>query len=87
MTDEEKKIKEIQACLDGGRKIEAIKMIRLATGLGLKESKDLADDGLVDLKPEMITNLEDAPEAKGCGSAAAILLLGVGILYSLTLIA
>lgn len=83
MTQEEKKIDEIRACLDNGRKIEAIKMIRHATGLGLKEAKDLADDGLVDLKPEMIAKLGDAPEAKGCGSAAMLFLAG-GILYSLT---
>jgi ribosomal protein L7/L12 len=33
----------IQAALDRGDKIEAIKLLRTATGLGLKEAKDVID--------------------------------------------
>lgn len=36
----ETRIKEL---VDGGRMIEAIKQLREATGLGLKESKDIVD--------------------------------------------
>jgi ribosomal protein L7/L12 len=34
---------EVMALIQTGRKIEAIKVIREMTGLGLKEAKDLAD--------------------------------------------
>jgi hypothetical protein len=71
--------------LKAGRKIEAIKIIKQATGMGLKESKDIADDGAVDLKPEMIVNLEPVPGSQGCGgTAAAVILMGVGLLYLFT---
>jgi ribosomal protein L7/L12 len=33
----------VRALLDGGNKIEAIKLVREQTGLGLKEAKDLVD--------------------------------------------
>jgi ribosomal protein L7/L12 len=33
----------VRAALDGGRKIEAIKLIRERTGLGLRDAKDLAE--------------------------------------------
>jgi ribosomal protein L7/L12 len=36
-------IPEISAALAGGNKIEAIKLVRERTGLGLKESKDLVE--------------------------------------------
>lgn len=41
---------DIRAALQRGSKIEAIKLLREATGLGLKESKDVIDrlDGLFD---------------------------------------
>ena len=34
---------EIRAALAGGRKIDAIKLVRERTGLGLKEAKDLVE--------------------------------------------
>ena len=34
---------EVMAALQRGEKVEAIKLLRAATGLGLKESKDLVD--------------------------------------------
>jgi len=34
---------KIQQAIEAGRKIEAIKLIREETGLGLKEAKDMAD--------------------------------------------
>jgi len=36
-------IPEIRAALAGGHKIEAIKLVRERTGLGLKEAKDLVE--------------------------------------------
>jgi ribosomal protein L7/L12 len=34
---------EVMALMQQGKKIEAIKLVRLMTGLGLKEAKDLVD--------------------------------------------
>lgn len=34
---------EVRAALDGGHKIEAIRLLRAATGIGLKEAKDRVD--------------------------------------------
>jgi len=36
---------EVRAALAGGNKIEAIKLVRERTGLGLKEAKDLVERG------------------------------------------
>ena len=38
-------VPEIRAALDNGRKIEAIKLLRERTGLGLKEAKELVERG------------------------------------------
>lgn len=43
MTPEQELSPEIYQHLSSGRKIEAIKLIREETGLGLREAKDLAD--------------------------------------------
>ncbi|MFN2100345.1 ribosomal protein L7/L12 [Altererythrobacter sp. MF3-039] len=36
-------VPQIRAAIEGGRKIEAIKLVREATGMGLKEAKDLVE--------------------------------------------
>ena len=36
-------VPHIRAAIKAGRKVEAIKLVREATGLGLKEAKDLVD--------------------------------------------
>ncbi len=64
---------QIESSLRGGRKIEAIKILRDETGLGLKEAKDLVESheaGLRDQFPDRF-----ASKASGCGGAAAALLL------------
>ena len=55
------------AALQSGNKIEAIKLVREATGLGLKEAKD-AVDAYVDAHPDLAAQLEAR------GSAAKSLL-------------
>ena len=34
---------EIRAAIEGGRKVDAIRLVRQCTGLGLKEAKDLVE--------------------------------------------
>lgn len=36
---------QIEAALAAGKKIEAIKLLRAATGMGLKDAKDAVEDG------------------------------------------
>jgi hypothetical protein len=63
---------QVESSLNAGRKIEAIKILREATGLGLKEAKDLVDSheaGLRDQFPDRFT-----AKASGCGGAALLLL-------------
>jgi hypothetical protein len=57
---------ELVAFLRGGRKIEAIKLHREATGSGLKEAKDYV---------EALAAQHGIPQAKGCGAAALVLVL------------
>ncbi len=84
-------INEIKESLNTGKKIPAIKLIRHATGLGLKESKEIADNDAKDLTPEMIRNLLPLPEdlksaatTQGCFGKAAMLMLAVcGLIYYL----
>jgi hypothetical protein len=84
MSTPEQIIQAVHDELEAGRKIQAIKIIRQATGLGLKESKEIADDDAADLTPEMITNLEPGSDSQGCGGkAAAAILLGLSLFYQM----
>ena len=70
--------------LYAGRKIEAIKQLREASGLGLKESKDILDKLEAELRtvhPERFT----AKSSKGsCAVALMIIVVMTGVLiYSL----
>jgi ribosomal protein L7/L12 len=76
-------IKLIEDAAANGKKIEAIKLFRQATGFGLKDSKDFIDSQQK-ITEEMITNtnLDSAPS--GCVSKAAVLFIaGVSALYHL----
>ncbi len=73
---------QIKAALNGGRKIEAIKLYREATGVGLKEAKDAIDA----LDAEMRKNgastpasVSSSPSKTGC---VTLFVLGVGIFFS-----
>ena len=71
---------EIQSAIFAGRKIEAIRLHRNATGMGLKESKDF----IVAVEAELRRTAPDkftAPPAKGCRTAA------MGILGIVALVA
>ncbi len=73
LTDEQ--TAKIAEQLAAGRKIEAIKLHREATGLGLKESKEFVDALIPQLKaqdPEKYSKLDAA--GKGCASVILIVL-------------
>lgn len=72
-------VQQIADALASGRKIEAIKMYREATGAGLAEAKDFVEALIPKLKeqdPEKYAKLADA---KGSGCASMILVcIGLG---------
>ena len=74
----EEKIAELSALIFQRRKIEAIKIYRDLTGLGLKESKDAVEEleaSLQKASPEKFS-----PESKGCLGAAALVCVGFAAL-------
>ncbi len=80
MADEptQEQINSIQDALAAGRKIEAIKIYREATGKGLKEAKDFVEALSLRLKeedPEKYTALSTSSS----GGCASVLLLGIGL--------
>ncbi len=77
----EDKLNALRDLIFRGRKIEAIKLHRELTGLGLKESKDAVDELETVLRKDAPEKFS-APKAKGCfGAAAAFCLCAVVILY------
>ncbi len=73
MINEQELSPEVFQLLASGRKIEAIKLIREETGLGLREAKDLADAILGDHAP---TAAAPPPmtEQGGAGGMIAIII-------------
>jgi hypothetical protein len=63
----------IEAALFAGRKIEAIKQIRAATGLGLKEARDMAD--LLEKELRAASPEKFSATKGGCASTILIALL------------
>lgn len=79
---------QILDALKAGNKIEAIKLYREATGLGLKESKDFIDgllEKLMKEQPELY-----AASSQGCAAVLALVSLSltvcvvVGLLIALS---
>ena len=73
---------QILNALIAGRKIEAIKLYRAATGKGLKEAKDFIDllvEKMAEHDPELLKN-----DQSGClGNAVVALMIG-GLVYWVT---
>ena len=67
----------ISDALYAGRKIEAIRLYRQATKLGLKESKDFIEALEVRLRQESPEKFTAPPGAVGC-SRTVVVLLAVG---------
>lgn len=74
------KLGALRELLFRGRKIEAVKLYRESTRLGLKESKDAIDALEVSLRKSSPGRFTAAPRDKGCLACAAALGLGAGIL-------
>ncbi len=70
--DQAERIKE---ALFQGRKIEAIKLYRQQTGMGLKESKDAVERLEAELRASSPERFQATPK-KGCGVSALMVLLG-----------
>ena len=72
----EEELEAIDRALEGGQKIEAIKIFREATGKSLKEAKDAVEDLIVDLKEKEPEKYSKLSSNQGC-SSAIVLLAGV----------
>ena len=64
------------AALSDGRKVEAIKIIRAATGLGLKESKDAAEAFLA-ANPAVMEGYKAKTAFTGGGMMIVVLILAL----------
>ncbi|MDF3129034.1 ribosomal protein L7/L12 [Kiritimatiellaeota bacterium B1221] len=70
---------KISDALASGRKIEAIKAYRAATGQGLKEAKE----GVEALhKTLMAQDPEKYPQVTSSGGCASVILLGVSLVWA-----
>jgi len=75
----EDQIQQITDALAAGRKIDAIKIYREATGMGLKEAKDWIDALIATLKEKEPERFSQLGVSKGCASAALLVAtLGFG---------
>ncbi len=84
----QEKTEQIAAALEAGRKIEAIKLYRDATGKDLKAAKKFIDaltQQLIERDPVRYSNLTAQSRATGC---ASVWIVGIGLtamlLYSLS---
>jgi hypothetical protein len=65
-----------------GRKIEAIKLYRESTRVGLKEAKDAIDALEVSLRQSAPEKFTAAPRGRGCfGAAAVFCLCGAAVVW------
>ncbi|MAX25145.1 MAG: hypothetical protein CMJ19_11640 [Phycisphaeraceae bacterium] len=68
----EEQLKQVEELLFAGRKIEAIKLVREITGMGLKDAKEFVDQHTAHLREAYPDKM---PQSKaGCGSAAMFFL-------------
>ena len=65
----------INADIFGGRKIEAIKLYREATGAGLKEAKDVVEEIEKDLRQREPNKFAKPAGKSGCMSVVAVVAL------------
>jgi hypothetical protein len=72
----ESDMQRIRAAVLAGRKIEAIKLYREASGQGLKESKDFVDGLELELRT---TNPGDFTAAKAGGGCAGVIVSALGL--------
>jgi len=68
----QEQIDRISDALASGRKIEAIKIYREATGQGLKEAKDFIEALIPKLKEQDPEKYASLGQGSGCSSAAVL---------------
>ena len=78
MSLSEEDTQKITDALLAGRKIEAIKIYRAATGLGLGEAKDFVDELMAELREQYPDKFKS--EAKGCAIVLIAGTFGIGVL-------
>jgi ribosomal protein L7/L12 len=79
-------LKSLTKALMQGRKIEAIKLYREFSGLGLKESKDAAEELESSLREKFPEKFANVPKRKGClGAATGMVLLAAIVIVLLAL--
>jgi len=69
----------VVSALSQGKKIEAIKLLREAYGIGLKEAKDLVDE-YEESRPELSMGLADSQRVSTRGIFNWIVVLAVALL-------
>jgi len=82
MPTPEEQATAVKEALYAGNKIQAIKLYRVQTGLGLAESKDAVEK----LEAELRAATPDRfgkPQSKGCAAVIVAILTGGGVIYSL----
>lgn len=73
LTDQQRQ--EILEAIFSGQKIQAIKLYREATRLGLKEAKDFVDALEGRLRMEQPESFRASAQSSGCAAAAAAVLV------------
>lgn len=68
---------KIKAALYAGKKIEAIKLCREVTGLGLKEAKELIDAVDAELRQKEPQRFTHAEGSSGCGMIVVLLVIAL----------
>ncbi|MBI1247397.1 hypothetical protein GC197_06065 [bacterium] len=76
MTDEPTSLDEIKRLLRQGQKIQAIKVLREASGIGLKEAKEQVEA----IQAKMVADGEELPKMTGCAGAMILFAAGLGML-------
>ncbi len=71
----------LSQALENGRKIEAIKVYRKATGLGLKEAMDAVEKIHADLREQFPERYPAPSKSVGYGPSAALFTFGLGLVY------
>jgi len=71
----------ITEALYNGRKIEAIRVYREATGRGLKDSKDFIDALEAQLRQESPEKFKVAPGGVSCATVVAVMMLAAAVVW------
>ncbi|MDQ8179872.1 ribosomal protein L7/L12 [Pelagicoccus sp. SDUM812005] len=77
----EDQMQRLAEALELNRKLDAIKIYREATGLGLKDAKDAVEKLHADLHQKYPDRYPEPSKSAGCSASAALLALAMGAIY------